>query len=62
MFASIAEANNIQYFLYGGSLLGWHRCSSMLPWDDDIDMAMTRTDAKRVIDIVENMVLSDSIL
>lgn len=56
LFIAMAKANNIPYFLYGGSLLGWHCCSGMLPWDDDIDMAMTKADADKVVDIVKNMV------
>ena len=55
-FLDLAHAHNIQFFLYAGSLLGWHRCSGILPWDDDIDMAITRTEAMRVINITQGWV------
>ena len=55
-FIALAKKNGIQYFLHEGSLLGWYRCSDMLPWDDDIDLAMTKADARKVVDILKTMV------
>lgn len=33
-------ALNVTYFLYGGTLLGSLRSGDILPWDDDLDLAM----------------------
>lgn len=43
----ICAKHDLQYFLVFGGLLGSLRYGDIIPWDDDIDIAMTRKDFER---------------
>lgn len=47
-FDAFCKEHGLQYFLAGGSALGAVRHGGFIPWDDDIDLAMLRSDFERM--------------
>lgn len=46
-FDDFTKEHNLRYFLYAGSLLGAVRHKGFIPWDDDIDVAMKRSEFEK---------------
>lgn len=51
VFHNVCKSQNIGYYMLGGTLLGAIRHRGFIPWDDDIDVGLPRTDYERLLNI-----------
>ena len=61
-FQRICDANNLQYFVVAGTMLGAIRHQGFIPWDDDIDVAMPRREYDRFLEIAPEQLHPDYVL
>lgn len=48
-FDRVCAKLDIPYFAYGGTAIGAVRHDGFIPWDDDVDVAMLRSDYERFL-------------
>lgn len=54
-FDKVCRDNHLHYYVICGSLIGVVRHKGMIPWDDDIDIAMPREDYKKLKKIAKKI-------
>lgn len=58
-FIMFCDQNHLSYFIAYGTLIGAIRHQGFIPWDDDIDVQMPRTDYEKLIKIFNQQQISD---
>ncbi|WP_432749678.1 LicD family protein [Pediococcus pentosaceus] len=53
-FRDVCKKLNIKYILLAGSTLGAIRHKGFIPWDDDLDVGILRSDYNKLLDYLIN--------
>ena len=58
----ICHENDIVYYMAGGTLIGVMRHGGFIPWDDDLDIMMTRDEWDKFVNICRDSLPEDRVL
>ena len=58
-FHSLCTENNIHYSVHAGTMLGAVREEGFIPWDDDVDLTMTREEYKKWQKLMKSIQLDE---
>lgn len=53
-FHAFCEDHELRYYILGGTMLGAARHHGFIPWDDDIDVGMPRSDYEKLAVLMKN--------
>lgn len=53
-FHDYCVKHNLRYYVLGGTMLGAARHKGFIPWDDDIDVGMPRSDYERFAELMKS--------
>ena len=61
-FKRVCDENNLRYFMSCGTLLGAVRHKGFIPWDDDMDFYMPRSDYLKLIELDKDGVFQEKFI